>query len=93
MTYGHAGALLVECSRPDCHRPGTISSEAADGALLCARHALDALTAQEAPPMTTNLTTPVRERPRRPARPRLPGLPRHALRARPQPPRRVTGVP
>lgn len=60
MTYGHALSLVGACPRRGCDRPAYVRSEAADGALLCARHALDALTAQEAPPMTTNLTTPVR---------------------------------
>ena len=49
MSYGHALDLLIECARAACHRPATIRSEAADGALLCARHGLEALTAQESP--------------------------------------------
>lgn len=49
MTYGHAESLATACPRPGCDRPAYVRSEAADGALLCARHALEALTATTTP--------------------------------------------
>lgn len=45
--YGHALALLTPCDRPDCDRPATALD--VDGRHVCARHALDQLTAQESP--------------------------------------------
>lgn len=47
--YGHAAALAAapRCAIDGCDRPAFIDSEAANGALVCARCALAALTAQE----------------------------------------------
>lgn len=44
--YGHAAALAAapRCALDGCDRPAFIDSEAADGALVCARCALDQLT-------------------------------------------------
>lgn len=55
MSYGHAAELAAapRCAVDGCDRPAFIDSEAADGALVCARCALTALTALTAQENTT----------------------------------------